>query len=97
MAEKHDFSKMFLNAEIKPIPNLQAELKSCPFCDGEANFISFVDITSLKPACVVKCVKCGTQTRDFVAEDNTFSYREQAKAQWNTRTPQKEVENNVEN
>lgn len=27
MAEKYDFSNMFFNAEIKPIPNLQAELK----------------------------------------------------------------------
>lgn len=87
MAEKYDFSNMFLNAEIKPIPNLQAELKSCPFCGCEADFISFVDVASYRPACVVKCVKCGTQTRDFVAEDNTFSYREQAKEQWNTRTP----------
>lgn len=36
MAEKHDFSNMFMNAEVKPIPNLQAELLPCPFCGSKA-------------------------------------------------------------
>ena len=63
-----------------------AELLPCPFCGGNAKFISFVDACSHRPACLVRCNDCGALTKDFVAEDSTFSYKDEAKNAWNTRT-----------
>ena len=56
-----------------------AELLPCPFCGGSAKFISFVDACSHRPACLVRCNDCGALTKDFVAEDSTFLYKDEAK------------------
>lgn len=61
------------------------ELKLCPFCGGEAKEISFTDPRSMRPACTILCTKCNAKIDDFVAEDNTFSYRDKAIEHWNRR------------
>ncbi len=61
------------------------ELKPCPFCGGTAKFISFSEIRSYRPACLVKCDDCGASVREFVSEDNTFSYKDEAANAWNRR------------
>ena len=65
------------------------KLKNCPFCGGEPETISFVNyhpVASLtRPACFIQCMECGIRTSDFVAEDMTFRYKDEAEAAWNRR------------
>ena len=57
-----------------------AELKSCPFCGAEAEYIKQGYLTGGYDYGRIKCQKCGvTQTIPKV--------REEATRDWNTRTP----------
>lgn len=66
-----------------------AKLKPCPFCGGEAEYISFVDdnVQAIirKPACQIRCMNCKVIMGDFVAEDYSFSYKDKATEAWNRR------------
>lgn len=63
-----------------------AELLPCPFCGGKAKAISFIDHSTVMPACKILCCDCGANSVVFVAEDHSFAYQEQAIEAWNKRT-----------
>lgn len=80
MTEKYDFSRMFMNAEIKSLPNLHdlhAELESCPFCGETPN------ITQSKVGWCVQCLSINCFIRPQTA---LCSSEEEAVKKWNTRT-----------
>lgn len=64
-------------------------LKPCPFCGGEAEYYSFVScdprMVERRPACQVYCKDCKIRTDEFIAEDSTFAYKDQATEAWNRR------------
>ena len=66
-----------------------AELKPCPFCGGEAEYVNFSyhnpETMTGVPSCYVKCTKCGVRTGKFVSADTTFSYKDTATRCWNER------------
>ena len=76
MTEKHDFSKMFMNAEIKSIPKLQAKVKSCPFC-GEIPGITQYELGW--------CVQCLSADCFILPQTALCSSKEEAIREWNTR------------
>lgn len=66
-----------------------AELKPCPFCGGEAEYVSYVerDTCSISgsPACLIRCKNCKAQMGNFVSDDTTFAYKDVATEAWNRR------------
>lgn len=57
----------------------EIELKRCPFCGGEAEFLYSGVCTNIeKSECIVKCKVCESQTK-------TFYKRKEAAEQWNSR------------
>lgn len=56
-----------------------SELKCCPFCGGEAKYISFTQ--GLFVQRFVTCTKCGIETK------RNYLKKEDAINQWNTRKP----------
>lgn len=87
MAEKHDFTKMFMNAEIKHISNLQAELLLCPFC-GSTDILMRDARGMLGKSAYertyhyMQCRKCFSQTGLYGTKPRTIKA-------WNTRTKER--------
>lgn len=90
MTEKHDFTKMFMNTEIKPIPNLQAELLPCPFCGGEARII----VVEKGVHSIIECTThyCGFMRHSFNNGDTDEHAALRLTTAWNTRTPKERSE-----
>ena len=58
-----------------------ADLKSCPFCGGEAKLIR-----GHSYLCVVRCVKYGCSTKELYGDEESTVI-----ALWNTRKPMEAV------
>ena len=53
------------------------DLKSCPFCGGEADVVPYSIYGKVK-SYFCQCLKCGCQSRDYTTKQN-------AKKAWNRR------------
>jgi len=80
MAEKVDLTKMFENAEIKPIPNRQAELLPCPFCGGKPFVSARLPYFGETVTVAVVCEDCNASSKHKIKEEDAIKA-------WNTRTP----------
>lgn len=89
MAEKYDFTNMFENAEITPIPNLQIELLPCPFCGGEAKLRKTIELAGhgmITTSYFVECVDCKVRGNHFDSWlDEQKNAEDKAVEFWNTR------------
>lgn len=69
-----------------------SELKPCPFCGGNAEFVNTIAQDYCRDGrnivCTVRCVQCNVQTGGFESKDHTFAYKDAAARAWNRRCGQ---------
>ncbi len=74
---------------MSPGQPLKPELKSCPFCGGEAEFIDYQDNLNFKHPNTQIAVGCRNSCKCAPRTAYETSKASAAKA-WNTRAPEKE-------
>lgn len=66
---------------------MNAELKPCPFCGGEAKIINYTnkEVSPHKNKTYVECSKCNSGTGVFTQKGVSIEYIQEAIEAWNRR------------